>query len=105
MATSQTWQHLLLHILKLPGEQQRMATAMGLSPMTLARWARGESHPQRSHLTHLVQVVQPQYRDELLNALEASYADIQSWLKDETADHISSEFFAELLDLRTTTTE
>src|SRR5712691_3142567 len=105
MVTTRSWQNILLQIIKLPGEQQRMATAIGLSPMTLARWAKGESHPQRAHLTRLVQVVPPQYRDVLFEALENSYPDIQSWLKDETADQVPTEFFAQLLEIRTTTTE
>jgi GAF domain-containing protein len=73
--------------------------------MTLTRWASGESNPQRSHLIRLVQVVQLQYREELLDGLEAAYPDFQSWLKDDSSEQISSEFFAQLLNIRTTTTE
>src|SRR5947209_8056390 len=105
MNTLLSWQSSLQHMLKVPGERQRMATALGLSPMTLTRWATGESNPQRSHLIRLVQVVQLQYREELLEGLEAAYPDFQSWLKDDSSEHISSEFFAQLLNLRTTTTE
>ena len=105
MNTLLSWQSSLQHMLKVPGERQRMATALGLSPMTLTRWATGESNPQRSHLIRLVQVVQLQYREELLEGLEAAYPDFQSWLKDDSSEHIPSEFFAQLLDIRTTTTE
>ena len=73
--------------------------------MTLSRWANGESNPQKPHLMRLVQLVQPQYREELLTGLEESYPDFQSWQKDETQDTIPSEFFAEMLDVRTTTTD
>ncbi|MDQ6643468.1 MAG: GAF domain-containing protein [Chloroflexota bacterium] len=105
MGTSPTWQSILQQVLKIPGEQQRIAVAIGLSQMTLTRWAKGESNPQRPHLTRLVQVVQPSYRDELLEALEANYSDIHSWLKDDSAEQISSEFIAQLLSVRTTTTD
>jgi transcriptional regulator with XRE-family HTH domain len=105
MYTSSSWQSVLQHILKVSGERQRMATALGLSPMTLTRWANGESNPQRPHLIHLLQVVQPQYREGLLEGLEAVYPDIQSWLKDDTSEQIPSEFFAQLLNIRTTTTD
>ncbi|TMC18508.1 MAG: hypothetical protein E6J33_06530, partial [Chloroflexi bacterium] len=105
MNTLLSWQSSLQHMLKVPGERQRMATALGLSSMTLTRWATGESNPQRSHLIRLVQVVQLQYREELLEGLEAAYPDFQSWLKDDSSEHIPSEFFAQLLDIRTTTTE
>src|SRR5438105_1484493 len=103
MDTVLSWQSSLQHILKVPGERQRMATALGLSSMTLTRWANGESSPQRPHLMRLVQVVQPQYREELLEGLEVVYPDFQSWLKESSSEQIPSEFFAQLLDMRTTT--
>ncbi len=105
MDTVQSWQSSLQHILKVPGERQHLATALGLSPMTLIRWANGESTPQRPHLIRLVQVVQPQYREVLLEGLEAAYPDFQSWLKDNATEQIPSEFFTQLLDIRTSTTE
>jgi transcriptional regulator with XRE-family HTH domain len=105
MGTSPTWQSILQQILRIPGEQQRMAVSIGLSQMTLTRWAKGESNPQRPHLTRLLQVIQPAYRDELLTALEETYPDIHSWQKDDSAENIPSEFFAELLSVRTTTTD
>lgn len=105
MGASPTWQSILQQIFKTPGEQQRIAVAIGLSQMTLTRWAKGESNPQRPHLTRLVQVIQPAYRDEMLTALEAYYPDIHSWLRDESSDQIPSEFFAQLLSARTTTTD
>lgn len=73
--------------------------------MTLSRWANGESNPQKPHLLRLVQLVQPQYREELLTGLVEAYPDFQSWQKDETQDTIPSELFAEILDVRTTTTD
>ena len=42
MVASQSWQSILQQVLKTSGERQRMATALGLSPMTLTRWASGE---------------------------------------------------------------
>jgi transcriptional regulator with XRE-family HTH domain len=105
MGTSPTWQSILQQVLKIPGEQQRIAVAIGLSQMTLTRWAKGESNPQRPHLTRLVQVIPPSYRDELLAALETNYADIHSWLKDDSSENIPSEFIGQLLSTRTTTTE
>jgi transcriptional regulator with XRE-family HTH domain len=105
MGTSSTWQNILQQVLKIPGEQQRIAVAIGLSQMTLTRWAKGESNPQRPHLTRLVQVIQPAFRDALLEALEDSYQDIHSWLKDDSSEYIPSEFIAQLLSVRTTTTD
>src|SRR5947209_17521589 len=103
MGISPSWQSVLQQILKVSGERQRMSTALGLSPMTLTRWANGESNPQRPHLIRLVQIVQPQYREELLAALEIAYPEIQSWLKDDTSEQIPADFFAQLLSISTTT--
>lgn len=73
--------------------------------MTLSRWASGESNPQRPHLIHLVQVLHPQHRQELLDALEVQYPDIHSWLREDSSDLIPPDFFAQVLHVRTTTTE
>jgi len=73
--------------------------------MTLSRWASGESKPQRPHLIHLVQVVHQNHRQELLEALEKQFPEIQSWLTEDTSEQIPSEFFAQVLNTRTTTTE
>lgn len=100
-----SWQAILQRIIRAPAERQRLATALGVSTMTLIRWANKDSKPQRSHLTRLVQVTQSQHRTELLEALEASYPDIQSWPKDGEPEQISSEFFAQVLRARATIIE
>jgi transcriptional regulator with XRE-family HTH domain len=105
MVTPALWQNILQQMIKTPGEHERLAEAIGLSQMTITRWAKGSSNPQRPHLTRLVQVVQPQYREDLIEALEITYPDIQSWLKDEVSEQIPADFFAQILSIRTTTTD
>lgn len=98
-----SWQSILQQIIKTPPERQRLATALGVTTMTLNRWANENSQPQRPHLIRLVQVVPPLHRNELMAALEENYPDLRSWLKDDSADQISTEFFAQVLSVRTTT--
>ncbi|GAC1358476.1 MAG: hypothetical protein NVS2B12_16290 [Ktedonobacteraceae bacterium] len=105
MVTPPSWSLVLQGIIKSTAERQRLSTALGVTSMTLSRWASGESKPQRSHLIHLLQVVHPHHRQELLEALEEHYPDIQSWLIEDTSEHIPSDFFAQVLSIRTTTTE
>lgn len=105
MNASPSWQSILQRMIRAPAERQRLATALGVSTMTLIRWANEDSKPQRSHLARLVQIIQSQNRIELLEALEASYPDIQSWPKDEEPEQISSEFFAQVLHVRATIIE
>src|SRR6266568_8609818 len=99
------WSTILQDILKTPAERQRLATALNITPMTLSRWATGESKPQKNHLIHLVHAVHPTQRSELIAALEAIYPDIQTWLKEDTSDQIPSDTYAQILNLRTTITE
>ncbi len=99
------WSIVLQGIIKSTPERKRLASALGMSDMTLLRWTSGESNPQRPHLMRLIQVLQPQHREEIINALEELYPDIESWLKTEVDESITSEFFSQVLNVRTTTTE
>ena len=100
-----TWTTVLQGIIKSPSERQRLSVALGVTGMTLSRWANGESRPQRTHLLHLIQAVHPNQRQELLNALEKQYPDIQIWINEVSLKQIPSEFFAHILNIRTTTTD
>lgn len=103
--TSPTWQEVLQRIIGIPSERRRLATALGINETTLNRWTRANSHPQRSQLISLVQMAPPHFRAELTVALEHSYPDIHSWLYEEVADVIPSEFYAQVLADRATTFE
>lgn len=100
-----SWSSVLQVIIKSPAERSRLSTALGVSTVTLTRWANGESRPQRSHLIHLVQNVHPNSRQDLVDALEKQYPDIQAWVANEISEQIPPEFFAQVLHLRTTTTD
>ncbi len=105
VTTPPDWSVVLQNILRSSGERQRLSSILGVTTMTLSRWASGESRPQRPHLIHLMQVLPTQQRQELMDAFEKLYPDIQSWLADESLEQIPSSFFAQVLNLRTTTTE
>jgi len=105
MPSSPSWQEILRRIIQTPAERQRLATALGVSPMTLTRWSNESSRPQKPHLIRLVQLVQPQYRAELLEALEPEFPDIQSWLFEETPEQIPPDFFTQVLNARATIIE
>ncbi len=100
-----TWSIVLQGILKSSAERQRLSSALGVTTMTLSRWASGESKPQRNHLIHLLQVVLPHQRQELLDALEKQFPEISAWLAEDSTEQIPAEFFAHVLNIRTTTTE
>jgi len=102
---SPAWSVVLQGIIKSTNERQRLASALGVTHMTLLRWANGESRPQRAHLIHLIQAVHPSHRSELLDALEQQYPEIQTWLIEDSSDQIPSDFFSQVLNVRTMTTE
>ncbi len=99
------WSVVLQNIIKSTAERKRLASALGMSDMTLIRWANGESNPQRPHLIHLIQVLQPRHREDMITALEEYYPEIHSWLKGDVTETIAPEFFAQVLSVRTMTTE
>jgi hypothetical protein len=99
------WSSVLQNIIKVSSERKRLASSLGMAEMTLIRWANGESTPQRPHLIRLIQVVQSGHREQLLKALEEQFPDIHSWLKDDSLEVIPSAFFAQVLNVRNTTTE
>ncbi|MBV9019643.1 MAG: GAF domain-containing protein [Chloroflexi bacterium] len=102
-----SWTSVLQDIIGSHNERQKIATALDITTTTLSRWANSESKPQRPDLIRLLQVVPSQYRQEFLEALEEEYPDAHTWLLDDTdaTGSIDSDFFAQVLNVRTTTTE
>lgn len=102
---SPAWSRVLQKIIKLPSERKRLANALGMSEMTLLRWANGDSNPQRPHLMRLVQVLQADHREEIVSALVEVFPEARSWVREDTTEQVPSWFFAQVLNARTTTTE
>ena len=91
------WQAVLQKVIQPPRERQRLASALGVTAITLSRWAKNDSRPQRSHLARLVNFVQPHYRKELLSALMESYPEMHDILADEENESITPSFFRQVL--------
>ncbi len=91
------WQAVLQKIILPPKERQRLAAALGINTITLTRWAKEDSNPQRSYLARLVKYVQPQQRAELLTALLIAYPDMQDKLQEETSEFVPPAFFRQIL--------
>lgn len=93
----QTWQAVLQKIIQSPKERQRLAIALGINIITLTRWVKEDSHPQRSYLLRLVKVVQPAHRSEMLNALLRAYPDMHDKFMEEISETVPSAFFRQIL--------
>lgn len=92
-----TWQAVLQKIIQSPKERQRLANALGINIITLSRWVKADSHPQRSYLLRLVKVVQPVHRSEMLNALVRAYPEMHEKFMEEIAETVPSSFFRQIL--------
>ncbi len=105
MTDTLSWQSVLQQMIRSIVERQHLADALGVTPVTLLRWANGESKPQRNHLANLIKVVQPPYRLELIRALEESYPNILQWQRDEATEQVPASFFNQVLSTRANITE
>jgi transcriptional regulator with XRE-family HTH domain len=100
--TTQAWRGVLQRIIAVTAERTRLAAAMSVTPMTLSRWANDNSTPAKTQLIRLLQMVQPENRAELTEALEQDYPDIHRLLHEEIAEQIPTSFFSQVLSTRAT---
>jgi len=100
--TTQAWRGVLQRIIAVTADRNRLAEAMSVTPMTLSRWANDNSTPVKPQLIRLLQMVQPEHRVELTEALEQDYPDIHHSLHQEIAEQITADFFSQDLSMRAT---
>lgn len=78
MSEPQTWRTVLGIIIQNAQEKQRIARELRVSPITLTRWASGESIPRSPSLHRLVTTVPPQHRELLLQLIKEEFRDFLS---------------------------
>jgi hypothetical protein len=91
---------VLQKIIRSPGERQKLIAALDINPMTLERWLKSASQPNRANLSALVRNVPSQFRQELLAAIQTDHPGFNGWTTDEEQSHISADFYVEILDIR-----
>jgi hypothetical protein len=64
MQQARSWRDLLSEVIRDPREKQRIAHALGVNPMTLVRWASGQSRPRVQHHKKLLDAFPAQYKQE-----------------------------------------
>ena len=64
-----SWRELLKDIISNLAERERIATEIGVNPVTLLRWASGETKPRPQNLRQLVTALPQQYCDQFLALL------------------------------------
>jgi transcriptional regulator with XRE-family HTH domain len=104
MQQTRNWRELLASLISDPRQKQMLANKLGVSPLTLMRWAEGESQPRQQNLKLLVEAL-PQYRDELLQSFSEEFGPpnlAESTLELEN-EEIPSAFYARVLNTHATT--
>jgi transcriptional regulator with XRE-family HTH domain len=102
----ETWRSLLKSIISDPQERQRLAEELGIKPITLIRWANGESDPRPQNLRHLLTAV-PQHRDQMLELIreETGFEEFTNTSFDESSISIPSAFYNRVFTARSSTVE
>jgi hypothetical protein len=105
--TGQTWRKLLGEIIADSHERQRLATSLGINPLSLTRWSQGETNPRLQNLQGLLKFVAPIYRNQLLELLLQEFPDIAIAIEGsshvDVAEKIPTEFYESVLDAYTQT--
>src|SRR5258707_362058 len=107
MESGQTWRELLGEIIADSHERQRLATSLGINPLSLHRWSQSETNPRLQNLQGLIKCVAPKYRTRLVQLLLQEFPDLAIAI--EGADHVDAaekiptEFYESVLDAYTQT--
>ncbi|MBX5450376.1 GAF domain-containing protein [Thermogemmatispora sp.] len=99
MTKLETWRRLLEQIIGNAQELQRLAQAVGVNNITIARWAKGQSSPRAEHLRLLYQAV---FRAHpmLAEHLKQAYPELlggRPLAEDSENQHIPSAFYRRIL--------
>lgn len=94
------WRQLLGQIISDPVERQRIASELGVGPVTLSRWASNISNPRPQSLQNLLQVL-PRHRSALFASMREEFPDVAMSANERDVQDptrvIPSEFYARVL--------
>ncbi|GCE13545.1 helix-turn-helix domain-containing protein [Tengunoibacter tsumagoiensis] len=94
------WRELLNSIITNSTERDRIAAEIGVHPVTLTRWASGESSPRPHNLRQLLRALPKGPRSQLLTLLEKVSPDVVDFEIDTTSHEIPYKFIIEVLEAR-----
>jgi transcriptional regulator with XRE-family HTH domain len=105
MQTPLTWRELLGNAISDPQERQRIANELGVTPVSLNRWAKGETTPREQILRRLLQAL-PEQRTLLLALLRIEFPNFTATPEERgiaVSDEIPSAFYSRALNAYATT--
>lgn len=96
-----TWQELLALIMLDPTEKQRIATELGVNPLTLDRWVKGLNAPSSlKKLGRLVAAIPPELRQQFSDLISMEYTDFSPTERDAISKQVSRDFYPLLIRTR-----
>ncbi len=105
MQEATTWRELLGSIIQDPQERRRLATELGINPVTLTRWVNNESSPRSQSIQRLLNAL-PQHRKALLDQLLDEFGGLIDEADDSSTEDllykIPNEFYFRVLRTRAT---
>ena len=96
MQKTRTWRDLLKELLHSVKERERVASELGINPITLNRWIQGESKPRSRSLRALLLAL-PEHRESLLALIEEEFGDFAAETRGDASLTIPDEFYKRVL--------
>lgn len=100
MPELESWREWLAQNIENTQERQRIATELGINPLTLMRWAHGQSNPRPQHLRRLLEIF-PEQRQLLITLIQQEFPDFSAPPAENSLTNESStipvEFYTRVL--------
>src|SRR5579864_5095707 len=94
------WRKLLENIIADAQERQRIANELGVNPVTLIRWARGETNPRQENLQRLLKAL-PAQQQTLTRLLTEEFPAFDMPANEDWSEHIPAEIYSRILNTYT----
>jgi hypothetical protein len=98
MSDASPWREFLKELIRVPSERDRLANELGVRPITLTRWASGESNPRPKYIRHLLQILPQEQHAQFYPLLEQDDLILLEASKDNSAGELPYEFVMQVLD-------
>src|SRR5438128_3789689 len=105
MSDPPSWRDLLKDIISDLAARDRLASLVGVHPMTLTRWVTSESHPRPQNLRQLLSALPYEQRTRMAGLLEGEHLDLSEPSMSDSLDQIEYSFVVQVLELRASTSD
>ncbi|GCF09407.1 GAF domain-containing protein [Dictyobacter arantiisoli] len=102
MQEAHTWRKLLGKIISDTKEKQHLLDTLKITPITLTRWASGESDPRQQNLHQLIHALPSKYQEQFRKLVkeEKGTGSATTNMQEHSQKEIDAEFYARVLAAR-----